>query len=351
MPNTKPGFRSPRVGRTVMKVRILLPLTLLAVMAAMVYGCKPRSEGAADEDEGDQAISAKSRVERGTNGETVVNLDLATQKLIGLEMVTLEAAEQSPQVEGYGRVLDPSPLVRNLSEVASARVTLEASEQEYQRLKGLFDQGQNASAKALENASAVVKRDRIALRSAEAELMTAWGEPIAGRPDLAAFVGSLARLERVLVRLDLPAGQSPVGPPTGAQLHLPGVGAPVEASYLGPAPATDPRVQGEGFLFEVTNPPAGLTPGRSVTGFLQLPGGPRRGVVVPEAAVVRSAGRAWVYAQTGDTTFARREIALDDPAARGWFVTRGLAPGARLVVTGAQTLLSEERKTEIRVGD
>ena len=125
---------------------------------------------------------------------------------------------------------------------------------------------------------------------------------------------------------------------------------PVAADFLGRAATTDPQVQGAGFIFVVTNAPAALTPGLALTGFLQLPGEPANGVIVPNAAVVHSDGRAWIYVQTGDTTFARREISLDHPVAGGWFVTNGVAPGDKVVVTGAQTLLSEERKTEIKVG-
>ena len=82
--------------------------------------------------------------------------------------------------------------------------------------------------------------------------------------------------------------------------------------------------------------------GLAVAGFLQLPGEPSSGVIAPDDAVVRSAGRAWVYAQTGETDFERREIILNHPAGGGWFITNGIAPGEKIVVTGAQTLLSEE---------
>ncbi len=226
-----------------------------------------------------------------------------------------------------------------------------ASSKEYQRLKTLFAQGQNASAKALESAQAAMQRDQIALQTAEAQLVTAWGKSIVEQPDLAAFVASLARLECVVVRLDLPAGDSVSEAPVGAQLVLPGTNAPLAARFLGRATTTDPQVQGAGFLFAATNATARLAPGLALTGLLQLPGAPLHGVVVPNAAIVRAAERAWVYVQTGDTTFERRELALDQPVAGGWFVTSGLAPADRLVVTGAQTLLSEERKTQIKIGD
>ncbi len=67
--------------------------------------------------------------------------------------------------------------------------------------------------------------------------------------------------------------------------------------------------------------------------------------------MVRSANQAFVYVQADDTTFARREINLVHPVTGGWFVTSGLNPGDKLVVQGAQTLLSEEMKSQIHLVD
>jgi hypothetical protein len=322
-----------------------------AVLAALFYGYQRMGKERTADAEGDKPVVAKSRVEHRTNGEAVVHLELSTQRLIGLQTAALEAASQAPAVKAYGRVLEPAPLLALASDTASDRAALAASSKEYQRLKALFAQGQNASAKALESAQAAMQHDQIVLQAAEAQLVAAWGKSVAEEPDPAAFLESLARLECVLVRLDLPAGESLSEAPAGAQVVLPGTNAPLEARFLGRATTTDPQVQGAGFLFVATNTAARLAPGLALTGFLQLPGAPLQGVVVPNAAIVRAADRAWAYVQTGDTTFQRRELALDWPVAQGWFVTNGLAPNDRLVVTGAQTLLSEERKTQIQVGD
>jgi len=337
--------------RPVMKTKILLSLVIVVAAAALIYGYERMSKERTAAAEGDQAVTAELKVKGGTNGEAVVNLDLNAQKLIGLQTATLAASTQAPEMKGYGRVLDPAPLVALVSDMASAHAELDSSSKEYQRVKGLFAQGENASARALETAEAAMKRDQIAVKTAEAQLVAAWGKALAGQPDLPAFIQSLVKLENVLVRLDLPSGDSLKETPTGARLLLPGTAQSVEARFLEWAATADPLVQGEGFLFVVTNAPAGLTPGLALTGFLQVPGEPLHGVIVPDAAVVRSAGRAWVYVQTSETTFERRDIALDHPGADGWFVTSGVAPDDRLVVTGAQALLSEERKSQIKLED
>lgn len=334
-----------------MKTRILLPAIGILALAALVYGYRQLNrEGKADE-KADKPISAASKVEHNAGGETVIALGQKTQQLIGLKTATLSAATLPPEINAYGRVLDPAPLVAALGDTASARATFDASSKEYQRLKALFAQGRNTSAKALETAGAAMERDRIGFQAAQAQLHAAWGKAIAGQPDLPAFVQSLAKLENVLVRLDVPAGEALAQTPTGAQLILPGTNEIVAARFLGRAATADAQSQGEGFLFVATNVPPRFASGLALAGLLELPGEPLRGVRVPDAAVIRSDETGWVYVQTGETNFTRRKITLEHPADGGWFVTNGVAPGDRVVVTGAQTLLSEERKSEIQISD
>jgi hypothetical protein len=334
-----------------MKAKIVAILAAAAVVAALVFSYLQTSKERDKEAAGEKPVTAESKVERAANGQTVVNLDPGAQKLIGLETTPLKAATLAPEIMGYGRVLDPAQLLNLSSGVASARAALEASNKEYQRMKALFTQGENASVRAVETAEAVMTRDQIALKTAEAQLVSGWGKAIVEQPDLPGFVRALASLDTVLVRIDLPAGELAKEMPKGARLVLPGAKQVVEAQLLGRTTTTDLQIQGEGFLCLATNASGRLSPGLAITGFLQLPGEPLRGVVVPEAAVVRTAERAWAYVQTGDASFTRREINLARPVADGWFATTGASPNDRIVTVGAQTLLSEERKSEIKIGD
>jgi hypothetical protein len=331
-----------------MKTKILLPVVMVAAIAALMFCYSQMGKVQTADKEEDQPIAAASRVQSGANGETVITLDTRAQQLIGLQTATLAAATVPPEVKAWGRVLDSATLVSLHNDVVAAQAALQASKPEYERLKKLSTED-NASAHSLQTAEAQMKHDQGAFATAKAQLLAASGEAVLDEP--AEFFQSLAKQESVLVRLDVPAGEAPAEAPTGAQLKLPGTSPPVAADFLGRAAVTDPQVQGAGFILVVTNAPAAPTPGLSVTGFLQLPGEPVSGVIVPDAAVVRSDGRAWIYVQTGDTTFARREIFLSNSAAGGWFVTNNVAPGDRIVVTGAQTLLSEERKSQIKLED
>ncbi len=278
-------------------------VTVAILVAVLFYGSRRMNKDRSADDEGDKPVAAESEVEQSTNGEAIVRLDPATQKLIGLQTAVVEAATEAPAVKAYGRVLEPAPLLALASDTASARTALVASKEEYERLKTLFAQDQNASAKALEQAHAAMQHDQIALQAAEAQLVAAWGKSVTDQRDQAAFLESLAKLDCVLVRLDLPAGDLLAEAPVGGRLVLPGTNAPLDARFLGRATTTDPQVQGAGFLFVATNATGGLAPGLALTGYLLLPGAPLHGVVVPNAAIVRAADRAWAYCRRATLCF------------------------------------------------
>lgn len=88
---------------------------------------------------------------------------------------------------------------------------------------------------------------------------------------------------------------------------------------------------------------------RSVVGQLRLAGEPLAGVIVPSSAVVRVEGRTCVYLQRDKRTFCRREVSAAQPVEAAWFVSSGLASKDRVVVVGAQALLSEEFRSQIKL--
>src|SRR5262249_5328583 len=152
-------------------------------------------------------------------------------------------------------------------------------------------------------------------------------------------------LSNALVQLEVPPGQPLTNSPTGARLlTLSDEGKLIPAQYLGPIPVVDSQMQARGFLFLVSPNREQLAPGAAVLGFLSLPGETETGVLVPRNAVVRLNGAAWVYLQTSPESFQRTEIELDHPLQNGWFVREKVKPENRIVSTGAQQLLSEERK-------
>jgi len=320
---------------------------ILGVLAGLVLGAAgtaiylqyPHAEPQQEPEE----QAEESFLQHDADGRTLVKLDQDTQTRMGLKVEPLAAAQISPEVKGYGRVLDPTPLAALVTEATSAQAAMEASTKEFERLKALYSQNQNASARALETAEASMKHDQISLASVRSRLLLGWGQAIASQADLAAFVRSLAAQETSLVRVDLPLGEqlpaSPMGgriAPLGTPEHL------SDAQYLGPAPSADPQTQGRGVLLLVkVDPPP---PGTAVLAWLAVPGQPQSGVIVPRGALLRHESRTFVYLQTADDSFERKAVTLGCPAGDGWFIGQGFGPQGNVVVVGAQELLSEELK-------
>ena len=98
----------------------------------------------------------------------------------------------------------------------------------------------------------------------------------------------------MLVRVDLPGGESLAGPPAGARVAALS-GKTAEAKFLGPVAEVDPLIQGQGFVFSVQPNAISLAPGQAVTVWLQIPGDALAGVIIPRDSVVRLEGAGWVY--------------------------------------------------------
>jgi len=308
----------------------------------VILGCSKKEEAAGGAAE--KSNKEESRVHHGTTGEFIIKLDAETQNVLGVQTAALQAAQMGKEIRAFGRALDPSPLASLVAEVTTAQTASAASQAELQRLKTLAAQN-NASARALQAGEAAAAKDSAQADSARLRLQATWGASLADRQDLARLVQSLGRLEAVLVQLNLHPDETMKEMPAGARLMTAAAETnPLEAKFLGPAPSVDPQVQGQGLLFLLTPNPSHLAPGASVTGLIAVPGDVQSGVALPREALIRYNAGTWVYVQTSAEEFRRTEVHLETPVANGWFIREGLKPDEKVVITGAQQLLSEELK-------
>jgi hypothetical protein len=289
--------------------------------------------------------AAGPQLSRDTNGNAVITMSDELQGDLGILVKSAAAFQMSPELKGYGKVMDPTPLAALMSELATAQATHAASSTELARLKVLERQG-NASSRALQAAEIVELRDELAVRSTNERLALSWGRGVSDYEDgLPGFVRSLTSTDAALVRIDLPVGETLTAPPTRARITTLS-GQSAEAEFLEPAPSVEPQLQGRGFIFLLKPNSLRLTPGESVVGYLKIPGEPLSGAIIPREAVVRTEGAGWVYVMNADgEAFTRVQVALDHPTEAGWFVTQGVPAGAHVVATGAQQLLSFEVKS------
>ena len=84
-----------------------------------------------------------------------------------------------------------------------------------------------------------------------------------------------------------------------------------------------------------------FVPGANLLALLEI-GNQIRGVILPTSSVVWTEGRSWAYLQTAANQFSRREVPTEIPVDNGYLVSAGFPTGSKVVIRGAQSLLSEE---------
>ena len=273
----------------------------------------------------------------------------------GIETQALPMTRFQPQTSAYASVVDPGPLLQLRGQLRSAQVQTDAaraqaaaSEREYRRLALLNSQDHTVSDKVTETAHASWEADRAHLQSAQATLLAAgdtarsrWGDVLT-RWALAARAPQLDALnsgQQALLSVALPQSGATGSPPPTIHIGLPGTGGgEITARLVSPSPLADPVIQSPAYFYLA--PRGGLRTGMRIEAFLPA-GQALEGVTIPNSAVVWYANRPWVYVQSDDTHFTRREIAVDTPAPGGWFVAQRHG-GERVVVKGAALLFSQE---------
>jgi hypothetical protein len=309
-----------------------------------------KQKAAADKPAADKPAAAEegTHVTHDEQGNTVIRMSDDAQGDAGIVLGNPVAGQWNPEVKGYGRVVDPAPLTGLVNELVSARAAAAATTLEWERQQTLSAQS-NTSARAVQTAEAAAQHDKLVVQSARDRLALAWGATLAGRDDLVDFVQLLTARQAVLVRVDLPAGENPASPPEAARMVALS-GKMTGAKFLSLAPDVDSQFQGQGYLFSVQPNQASLAPGQAVIVWLQVPGDPLAGVIIPRDSIVRQEGAGWVYVMNkaeGGEAFTRRKIPLDRPTDNGWFVPGIVKVDDYVVTTGAQTLLSEELKAAL----
>ena len=317
---------------------------LLAMSALPLAGCS-KSDG--DKPAADAPEKAEANTKAG------VTLDRETQERLGLKMESPAPAQWQPAMKAYGQVLDPAPLLDLAMELSRAEIALDSSRQELERAKRL-QADNNISGRAYLDAETAHAQNLAAVEAVRFKIQTAWGRKIANlmgpveappgverQPDK--FLEEL-RDGTALIRVDLPAGGRMENHSQTARIvTLSEDTAPVTAVCFDLLPTLDPQTQQQAVLFTAGQPANGrLIPGEAVNAFIQSPGEPVSGVVVPASAILRYEGTGWAYVQTDTNQFVRAAVPLDRWLDGGWFVSENLSATNRIVVSGAQSVLSAE---------
>lgn len=343
--------------------KLLLSLLVLAMLAGIIYAFKIGRKEQAAEAAGEKPVEAPTRVQV-VNGENVLTLDEAGRDSSGIALAALSVVSHREEIRAYGTVADPGELtdLRNTfakaqAEEKKAQASLQVARQEYERLKGLFQTNRNVAEKSVQSAEgemhvevANVQAARAGVEAAQASARQRWGTVVASwLTDGGDEFQRLVRQEDLLVQVTPPPSQDAVKAPANASVEMSGP-AVLPASFVSVASRTDPKIQGLSFFYLVAAEAGKLLPGMNVVMLLPV-GDSIPSALVPRSAVVWLQGKPWVYSETQPDRFVRREVSTAQPTPTGWAQPAAFSRDKKIVVKGAQALLSEEFRAQISVGD
>lgn len=325
-------------------------LLLLALLPVPLAGA---------ESDGDEAASKDL-----PRAEAALTLSAERQRLAGLETARLATFELQSEVHAYGRVFEIKDLLAlraryraALSELTIAEAQLKVAQKSYQRLSDLHRESIVATRDLIQSEAQLASERarcegfRRNLREVREEALQTWGGELfrqAIEAESPLFDALLDR-SRVLLLVSLPPAESSrpylhvkISPSGDRQQAR-------DATLVSAAPRTDETTQSETWFYSA--PSAGLRSGMRLDVWLPRGDDRRGGVLIPLSAVVWHNGKPWAYVKSGGDTFKRRMVEGYRELGQSLFVERGFSAGEELVVTGGQTLLSEEMRPQIPAED
>ena len=297
------------------------------------------------------------------DGRAIVRVDAQSQAASGIRTQPLNAAQYEASVHVFGSVVDIAPLLElrgqylaAVGEQRALRAAVGAAQLEYQRAKSLYEDDRNISEQALRDVESRFHVSQARFASAQSResvlrdsLSTEWGPVVSAwamksdSKSLAPLLSRRSMLVQLVFPYELPRSAAL------ARLILAPVTAraeAVEARYVSVAPRSSGALPGNTYFYIVNG--ADLRVGARVIARVATDDAEVDGVIVPNEAVVWHAGKSWIYRKQDAETFARYEVSTSRQLDDGWFQASELQAGDEVVVSGAQLLLSEELKFQIR---
>jgi hypothetical protein len=241
------------------------------------------------------------------------------------------------------------------AQLRTAKAKVAFSKATFERSQKLYDSDRSISQAQLQSAEAAFRTDEATVGASLSQVRTLaatayqeWG-PVLGQSlvERSTTVVRLIERQDFLVQVTLPPGVPAPKSVASAAIESP-ASRRAAVALVSPAARTDARIQGLSFFY-LAPADSGVLPGMNVLAFIASGSG-ADGVAVPAEALVWWQDRPWVYRRTEPETFVRTLVATDQPAPGGGYIDRNLGTETDIVTRGAQLLLSEEFRAQIKVG-
>jgi multidrug efflux system membrane fusion protein len=291
------------------------------------------------------------------NGETRVAVASDVQRASGIDVAPLVQSSVREEIAVYATIIDVQPLFDLGARLAAARADRdsvraqsEASRAQFERSQLLYKDDRNVSLKSMQDAQTAAQSDQARLRAAEAALTVQdaslrhqFGDVLknAAADPASGLFRRLSSGRASVLRVTVPSG---VNLSPSAQITVDGPdGQRLAARKLSAAPQTETAVQGVPYFYLIDH---ALPTGTRTTGYMAADHKAATGLVIPGSAIVWYGGQRWAYVRVAADHFTRRLVAPDSESAEGVITKNGFRAGDKVVIRGAQLLLSEEQRPE-----
>ena len=313
----------------------------------------------AEDDESPKVQSTSTASETASDDE--LKLPDANLQLAGIKTQILQAVQKHHEWVSQGSVLSLEPLLtlrqQYLSTLAiqdGARAKYRESDSNLKRTRDLHDQD-IVSTRRLQEQQALWQSEKANLANSSYQQQTLlaastwqWGTTLTdwfvrGKGEnTETFLNHQTQLVLITVPINLPS-ESDIRvayvDERGRREHA------RKAMVIARAPQVDPVTQGSRYYFKLEGKPLPL--GSHVTAWIEAEGDSQNGVILPNSALLWHLGQACVFVKSDTGAFVRRILQDFTRGEGGYFVEQGLQAGDEVVVTGAQTLLSQALKHQI----
>lgn len=319
----------------------------------------PDDDHADDDDDDEAGVDTKQQLLRGS---LRVILSVQTQQLAGIETIAAENIALDAEDKAYAAVVDMTQLVNQRSSYRNMQAELEVAKtrvnnaaQILRRREKLNAETTNISQRQLQEAraefqtqNALFKSVQTRLENSRAEMRQRWNPAVT---ELALQDGSgiferLLNQQDYLLLLSLRPDQQLSRDAAYVFVNRIDERHTARKAYVvSPAPYSEINLPGETYFLRT--PAEGLRVGMRLHVWLPGTGFSGTGIGIPDEAIVWYAGQAWAYVQADEETFSRRRLPQSLRTGNTWLVNENFTVGDRIVINGAQTLLSEEFKWAI----
>jgi len=312
--------------------------------------------------EEDESISF---LEINADGLSQVRLNQSIVKNSGIVTEKIQTSNKIMSFSNYGIVQATDTLIdlknihdQLLQDIATLQNQKKAEEKKYFAFLELNKDEKNISDQVLLDQEAILKNLAVTLEKKAAlknnlkqKVITQWGDKFyrlisenEDKSNLKKILQGNARL----IKITLPSAESNNPVPNKIIFSPINGNNEIEGTFVAEAPTIEPSILGQTFYYLINS--SELRIGSKLVGFYKNDQKNQKKLYeIPNSAIVWSNGISWVYTETESNLFIKKPINLINEIKSGWLAESELLNGQDLlVINGAQLLLSEEYKYQIK---